>query len=216
MYWTPSESPTSLRSVSRPLKANAEVRAVTLNSVIFASTLRISSVIPSLKYSWSPSGLMSANGRTAIDGRVSSARSVIASRISGAASVRGASVSTELAPDRWPANQTPPNRAANPATASSPAGHRFEAGSEAILASSPGPACSVRRMPSGVTSSAQARTRVSGKPNRTMAVINGMNVSGSPKPSFNRSAIWSNTNDIAPYTAATLNTFRLFSSANSC
>ena len=51
-----------------PLKANAEVRAVTFNPGICARALMISSARPSLKYSCSLSPLMLTNGSTAIDG----------------------------------------------------------------------------------------------------------------------------------------------------
>jgi hypothetical protein len=49
------------------LNWNDEVRAATLNSGTRASTLRISSLMPSEKYSLSASPDMFTNGRTAID-----------------------------------------------------------------------------------------------------------------------------------------------------
>src|SRR2546427_6592823 len=55
-------------SCSFPRKANAEVRAVTLSPGMWVSALMISSARPSLKYSFSLSALIFANGKTAIDG----------------------------------------------------------------------------------------------------------------------------------------------------
>jgi|HubBroStandDraft_4_1064222.scaffolds.fasta_scaffold49109_3 hypothetical protein len=57
-----------------PLKANADVRAVTFSAGICARKLMISSASPSLKYSFSLSPPMLANGSTAIDGRVCAGR----------------------------------------------------------------------------------------------------------------------------------------------
>ena len=65
---TPSASAIRRTSVFCPLKANADVRAMTLSPGIWASALIISSARPSPKYSLSLPGLMSANGSTAIDG----------------------------------------------------------------------------------------------------------------------------------------------------
>src|SRR5262245_20724495 len=50
-----------------PLNEKAEVRAATRKSGVGASALRISSVIPSQKYSLSLSGLIVTNGSTAMD-----------------------------------------------------------------------------------------------------------------------------------------------------
>ena len=47
--------------------AKEEVRPATFKSLTFASEFRISSEMPSEKYSWSLSGDISANGSTAID-----------------------------------------------------------------------------------------------------------------------------------------------------
>jgi len=56
-----------------PLNWNDEVRAATLSSGTRASTLRISSEIPSEKYSCSLSELRLTKGRTAMDGVVATA-----------------------------------------------------------------------------------------------------------------------------------------------
>src|SRR6478672_7316314 len=50
-----------------PLKAKADVRDATSSARIFVSALMISSVIPSVKNSFSASGLMFVNGSTATD-----------------------------------------------------------------------------------------------------------------------------------------------------
>ena len=55
-------------SCSLPLKANAEVRAITFRPGILASKFKISSASPSLKYSFSLSALMLAKGKTAMEG----------------------------------------------------------------------------------------------------------------------------------------------------
>ena len=65
---TPSFSPTARRSSCFPLNAKHDVRAATRRPPCCTRTLMISSVIPSAKYSSSATGLMLANGRTAIDG----------------------------------------------------------------------------------------------------------------------------------------------------
>lgn len=59
--------PTSPRSSFFPLRANDTVREATRNDWIFVSALMISSAIPSVKYSFSGSGLMFAKGITAMD-----------------------------------------------------------------------------------------------------------------------------------------------------
>src|SRR6266851_4497847 len=67
-------------SCSLPLKANAEVRAMTFSPGILASKFRISSASPSLKYSFSLSALMLAKGRTAMEGVLPVAVAVACSR----------------------------------------------------------------------------------------------------------------------------------------
>ena len=63
---TPSFSPISRTSTSLPLKAKQDVREATCMPGTLARALMISSVIPSLKYSFSGSALMFASGRTAM------------------------------------------------------------------------------------------------------------------------------------------------------
>ena len=68
-----STAPTfSVRPISRtsscfPLKTKDDVRAVTIRSSNLTRALRISSVIPSVKYSFSGSELMLTKGSTAMD-----------------------------------------------------------------------------------------------------------------------------------------------------
>jgi len=50
------------------LNAKADMRAITLRPGIWSSALMISSASPSLNHSWSLAALMSAKGRTAIEG----------------------------------------------------------------------------------------------------------------------------------------------------
>src|SRR5438034_1305387 len=50
-----------------PLKTNEEVRAGTCSPFIWLSAVHKSSVMPSLRYSFSLSGLMLTNGNTATD-----------------------------------------------------------------------------------------------------------------------------------------------------
>ena len=63
---TPSFSPICRTSTSLPLKAKEEVREATWMPGTLARALMISSVMPSLKYSFSGSALMLASGRTAM------------------------------------------------------------------------------------------------------------------------------------------------------
>src|SRR5881392_3310527 len=58
-----------------PLNANADVRDATSSAQTLVSALIISSLIPSVKNSFSASALMFVNGRTAIDLRLLSAAS---------------------------------------------------------------------------------------------------------------------------------------------
>ena len=64
---TPSCRPISRRSSLRFLKENDEVLPITFKPGILASRLRISSVRPSEKYSFSGSPLMFTKGSTAVD-----------------------------------------------------------------------------------------------------------------------------------------------------
>ena len=68
---TPSFSPISRTSVFLPLKAKEDVRDATWTPGTLAIALMISSVMPSLKYSFSGSALMLASGSTAIALRAS-------------------------------------------------------------------------------------------------------------------------------------------------
>ncbi len=63
-----SLAPISRRSCLPPLKRKAERRQATRNPLTWASAVMTSSAIPSHRYSWSFSGLMSANGSTATAG----------------------------------------------------------------------------------------------------------------------------------------------------
>jgi len=63
---TPSFSPISRMSTSFPLKVKEEVREATWMPGTLASALMISSVMPSLKYSFSGSALRLASGSTAM------------------------------------------------------------------------------------------------------------------------------------------------------
>ena len=56
------------RSEAAPLNANDELRAATRSPRTWLSTVMISSVTPSAKYSFCGSGLRLTNGSTAIDG----------------------------------------------------------------------------------------------------------------------------------------------------
>src|SRR5664279_6139239 len=67
MVDAPSALPITFKSMFLPLKLKDEVRPITFNPFIFESASRISSAIPSPKYSWSLVGLISINERTAID-----------------------------------------------------------------------------------------------------------------------------------------------------
>ena len=67
MFSTPSASPIWRRSWFWPLKAKEEVRPATFSSLTFARELRISSEMPSEKYSLPASSLMLTNGSTAMD-----------------------------------------------------------------------------------------------------------------------------------------------------
>src|SRR5207245_5345714 len=58
--------PTSLASTLFPLNENDEVRATTRSPSTFARASRISSLMPSQKYSWSFAWLRSTNGSTAM------------------------------------------------------------------------------------------------------------------------------------------------------
>src|SRR5258706_7523130 len=67
MVDAPSASPMVFRSRFLPLKLKEDVRPITFRSFIFVIELRISSAMPSPKYSWSLPGLKSIKERTAID-----------------------------------------------------------------------------------------------------------------------------------------------------
>ncbi len=148
----------AISGISRfcPLKENDEVRATTCSSGLFASRFSSSSEMPSLKYSWSLSGDMSANGSTAIDADTGPA--------ARSAPTAGA--------DCLPTYHVPASSAVMPTSASTPAGQRFEAGAAMISVSSPGAASAVRRTPSGVSSNAHASTTATGKPSSRMSATN--------------------------------------------
>ena len=207
-------SPTCVAVSSAFFNAKTEVRAATRSSRIFASTFRISSVIPSLKYSWSPSGLRSSNGSTAIDGRGSASGSENASVTSADRSDVPESASAPV--PRRPAHQAPAANSTTPASASRPAGQRLLAGSATIASISPGAAASILFMPPGASSNAQASTIATGNPRIRRATTNGTKVSGSRIASASGSATWMRPNATAPYTADTLKTLRRFSSAKNC
>ena len=63
----PSNAPTARTSSGLPFKANVEVRDETRKPAILASASMSSSVMPSLKYSFSASELAFTNGSTAIE-----------------------------------------------------------------------------------------------------------------------------------------------------
>ena len=128
-----------------PLNQKEEVRPGTRRPSTCARAFRISSATPSAKYSWSLPGLMSAKGRTAIEG--------------GTAGAAG--------PACRSANQ------ATPAPISAPTTTRARAGRPpAHLPAVPGVAPSagpVRSIPFRVRSNAQARPAVTGKPTASTA-----------------------------------------------
>ena len=67
---TPSFPPISWTVIRFPFRANTEVRAGTFSPLTLASALISSSVIPSLKYSFSGSSLMLTKGRMAMEAGV--------------------------------------------------------------------------------------------------------------------------------------------------
>ena len=100
-----------------------------------------------------------------------------------------------------------------PTSASSPDGQRRDAGWATISSISCVVAASVRITPCGVRSKAHARATASGKPSSARTVTPVRKASGSRSASCRTSAAWTMTNAVAPYTAATRNTWRRFSSA---
>ena len=62
----PSSAPMARTSCGLPFSANTDVRDATRNPSTFASASISSSVMPSLRYSFSGSGLALTNGSTAI------------------------------------------------------------------------------------------------------------------------------------------------------
>ena len=105
MVPTPSVFATSGMSMSLPLNLNEEVREATRSCGSLVSRLRISSAMPSEKYSFSGSPDMLTNGSTATARRSSVASLVMFS--AGAASVRAAAGSWPASGVRWmPAGST--------------------------------------------------------------------------------------------------------------
>ena len=80
----PSSAPTARTSSDFPLSAKTDVRDDTRSPAIFASASISSSVMPSLRYSFSTSGLALTNGSTAIDRVLAGVRAIPA--LSGAMS----------------------------------------------------------------------------------------------------------------------------------
>ncbi len=187
MCCTPNIDAISPIGKSWPLKENADVRAVMSNSGSCASELRISSVNPSAKYSSSGPLLMATKGSTATDfSAVTSTDSagVGAEAASPLASIAGC-VSTLFA------NLSHTNQASATTRTTM------------IVRSSLRPVCAVMElsrstsfsslMPSGVSSNAQAKTRMSGKPSasKTMTLLSTQ--SGAPKFSNANSATCATT-----------------------
>jgi hypothetical protein len=153
-----------------------EVREVTLSSGTFVSWVIRSSCRPSAKARLSSVPARSANGRTATawrdigaeataPGPPAAATDVSVAAPATEASAAGAAPPSGPAPpvDRSPIQTAPTNRPVA-ASAASPAGQRRLAGCATIAVSSPASADSVRRIPSGVDSNAQASTTATGKP----------------------------------------------------
>src|SRR6266852_9050147 len=68
MYFTPNSRLTSCTFAALPLYVKVDVRAMTKRSGSLEREVIKSSVMPSLKYSWSRSPLMLVKGNTAIEG----------------------------------------------------------------------------------------------------------------------------------------------------
>ena len=90
MFATPSVAPMACRSSFLPLKWNEEVRPATFSPFTRASAFRISSAMPSEKYSWSFVGLRSAKASTAMDGASGTARAAGVAGGTGKAGTAGA------------------------------------------------------------------------------------------------------------------------------
>ena len=123
-----------------PLKENDDVRPATFRPLTRASAFRISSAMPSEKYSWSLDGLKSANGSTAMDG------------LAEAVPVAGAG----CADFRTKRYQTTPGAAARTPMARSTSPSRMALASVADGA--------VRSIRPSLMSKAQASTTATGKP----------------------------------------------------
>ena len=207
MLSTPSSLPISGMLFVVPRYSSTEVREITFRDRILESCVSRSSCTPSVKPWVSGSPLVFRNGRTAIE--------VLWSPSAGEPDAAGgASAEDEAGPRLERAIQPPAIRAAVPASARIPDGQRRPRGAETIWVISPGSASDVRRIPSGPVSKAHAMTSAMGNPSRQTSAMPRTTASGSSIAGTRISATCRTPKHTAPYTAATLNTFRRLSSAN--
>ncbi len=171
-FATPNVSAMVRRSWFLPLKENDDVRPATFRPFTRASAFRISSAMPSEKYSWSFDGLKSANANTAMDG-------VAAVPAAGA---RGAGFRTK----RY---QTTPGAAASAPMLTRTTARR--APRKPVVGS-------VRSMRPALTSKIQARPTTMGKPIASAATTYDSTASGQWNPCMIGSTIWSTANAAMP------------------
>ncbi|MFT3912671.1 MAG: hypothetical protein QM704_00890 [Anaeromyxobacteraceae bacterium] len=172
-FATPSALPMVRRSSFLPLNWKDEVRPATRRPFTRASASRISSAMPSEKYSWSLAGLRSAKASTATDGGPSALAGPAAAVVAGARCPRQKNQATPGAPSRSPA-----------ATRSTSARVRGR-----------GSAVSTRP---ARTSKIQASTRVIGNPSPSATTVAPRTQSGSPSPCMMGSATWSTAKATRP------------------
>jgi hypothetical protein len=126
---------------------------------------------------------MLSNGSTAMDARMSTAPA-------GSASATGPAPAPGFSTQ--PADSPTPTATSTPATTSVRVPSSDGVPSTASFGASP-----VRLTPSGVTSSAQARTSAMGKPSSTTTTRNPIAQPGTPRLGSMMSAAWRTTNAVA-------------------
>ena len=185
-------------SDSCPLNPKDVVREATSRPSMRTSTFRISSAMPSEKYSWSPSADRSANGSTAIE--FSAAPSSIASS-STTATASAASSGTSRSTAMLATART--KRTIMTVLMRLPVCGVIDA-SRSISFSS--------FTPSGVSSKIQEKTTTNGNPSISIAMRNRNHSCGTFIASNNNSAACKINQEATTYTAATFVTFLRLSS----
>ena len=168
------------RSVFFPLNENEEVRPMTRSPSTCVSAFKISSAIPSEKYSWSLPGLMSAKGSTAIEG------------VDGV----GWFLDGVVAGVEWSRTkkyQSEPGAAASRPMPTSTSARRVPRSQSALPS-----AGAVRSIAPAFTSNAHASTTATGKPSPSSTTTILRTESGRPSPCMIGSTTCKTANETTP------------------